>query len=123
MPTRILLVGRGLFRDGLARVLAEEPSLSVVGSASSWREAEALIVQTQPEVLIVDQAAIGSRTPNVYALLGDPPRQLRIIHLTLDENRAVVDDLRQVSDISVPELIGILRSPHQGQSEEATDGL
>lgn len=121
MPTRILLVGRGLFRDGLARVLAEEPSLTVVGSASSWREAEALIVQTQPEVLIVDQAAIGSRTTNVYALLGNPPRSLRIIHLTLDENRAVVDDLRQVTDISVPELLGILRSPYQGESEEAPD--
>ncbi|MFN8475648.1 MAG: hypothetical protein U0822_25930 [Anaerolineae bacterium] len=121
MPTRVLLVGRGLFRDGLARVLDEEPSLLVVGSASSWSEAEDLISQTQPEVLIVDQAAIGSRTTNVYALLGNPPRRLRIVHLTLDENRAVVDDLHQVSDISVTDLLAILHSPYQGQSEEATD--
>ncbi len=117
MGTRVLLVGRGLFRDGLAHLLGQESSVSVVGSANSWREAEGLIAQTQPDVLIVDQAAIGSRPTNVYALLGNPPRSLRIIHLTLDENRAVVDDLRQVSDMDVTELLGILHSSPPTSSE------
>lgn len=89
----------------------------VVGSASSWHEAESLIAEMQPEVLIVDQAAIGSRTTNVYALLGKLARSLRIIHLTLDENRAVVDDLRPVSDIDATELLGMLRSSSQGPPE------
>ena len=118
MGTRVLLVGQGLFRDGLAHLLGKEPSVFVVGSASSWGEAEDLIAETQPEVLIVDQAVIGGRTPDVYSLLGSPSRRLRIIHLTLDENRAVVDDLRQVPNMDATELLGMLRS----SSEEPTEG-
>lgn len=117
MGTRVLLVGQGLFRDGLAHLLGKEPSVFVVGSADSWNEAEDLIAATQPEVLIVDQAAIGSRPTNVYSLLGNPSRSLRIIHLTLDENRAVVDDLRPVPDMDATELLGMLRGSWQGPSE------
>lgn len=110
MLTRVLLVGRGLFRDGLERSLAQEPAVSVVGSADTWREAEALVAELKPDVLIVDHAAKALYQADMVPMLGTDAQTLKVIHLTLAENKMVVYDQRQVADVSLTDLLSALKS-------------
>ncbi len=124
MGTRILLVGRGLFRDGLAHALRQEPSVTIVGSVSAWHDVPAEVALTHPDVLIVDEAAVRPATPDTLPLLGPGASHLKIIYLTLDTNRAVVDDLRQVIDLSLTDLVTLLRAspaPLRGGAESEHD--
>jgi DNA-binding NarL/FixJ family response regulator len=53
--TKILLVeDHPMFRDQLARIIAEEPDLEVCGATDSVREAVALIRRTEPDLAVVD---------------------------------------------------------------------
>lgn len=110
MGTRILLIGRGLFRDGLAHVLSREPAVSIVGSANTWQEARDMIARVQPDALIIDEGVTTSSHQELRRLLGPDATRLKIIHLSLDENRAIVDDLRQVADMSMTDLLKILHT-------------
>ena len=110
MPTRVLLVGRGLFRDGLERALAQEPTVTIVGSADTWREAQARVLELKPNVLIVDHAAKALRQADMTPVLGTESQPLKVIHLTLAENKMVVYDQRQVADVSLTDLLSALKS-------------
>ena len=114
MPTRVLLVGRGLFRDGLERALAHEPTVAVVGSADTWQAAQALVTQLKPDVLIVDHAAKALRKVDMTPVLETDAPTLKVIHLTLAENKMVVYDQRQVADVSLTDLLSALKSGSQG---------
>ncbi len=109
MSTRVLLVGQGLFREGLERTLAQEPTVCIVGSATSWSEAQALVEQLKPDVLIVDHAATALHQADMTPVLGTDVQPLKIIHLTLAENRMVVYDQRQVSNVSLLDLLQALK--------------
>jgi len=109
MPTRVLLVGRGLFRDGLEHSLAQEPSVIIVGSADTWLEAQALVAELKPEVLIVDHAAKALQQSDMVPVLGSGAQALKVIHLTLAENKMVVYDQRQVADVSLTDLLSALK--------------
>jgi len=119
MATRILLIGQGLFRDGLEHILAQEPTVTIIGSVSTWAEAQDLMARARPDVLIVDHAAEKLRQADLLPPLEAQAWDLKIIHLTLAENRMVVHDQRQVADVSLTDLLGALRSsdgsPHDRQ--------
>ncbi len=114
MPTRVLLVGRGLFRDGLERTLAHEPTIAIVGSANTWQAAQALVTQLKPDVLIVDHAAKSLRQVDITPVLAATTSTLKVIHLTLAENKMVVYDQRQVANVSLTDLLQALKSSSQG---------
>jgi DNA-binding NarL/FixJ family response regulator len=110
MTTRILLIGQGLFRDGLEHVLAQEPSVTIVGSVSTWTEAQDLMARVRADALIVDHASEKLRQADLLPLLGTEAQDIKVIHLTLAENRMVVHDQRQVTDVSLADLLGVLHS-------------
>ena len=114
MPTRVLLVGRGLFRDVLEHALAQEPAVTIVGSADTWLEAQTLVAELKPDVLIVDHAAKALSQADMVPLLGSESQALKVIHLTLAENKMVVYDQRQVADVSLTDLLSALKSGSQG---------
>ena len=105
MSTRVLLVGQGLFRDGLAHMLAQEPTVTIVGSENTWPEAQALVARLKPDVLIVDHAATALREAEMTPLLGLNDQTLKVIHLTLAENKMVVYDRRHVANVSLTNLL------------------
>ena len=105
MSTRVLLVGQGLFRDGLAHMLAQEPTGTIVGSENTWPEAQALVARLKPDVLIVDHAATALREAEMTPLLGLNDQTLKVIHLTLAENKMVVYDRRHVANVSLTNLL------------------
>src|SRR5262249_8248004 len=53
--SRILIVDdHPLFRDGLRQLIDREPGLSVCGEATDAEEAMRLVVETKPDLVIVD---------------------------------------------------------------------
>ncbi len=110
MITRVLLVGQGLFRDGLERTLAQEPSIAIVGSALTWAEAQKMAADLKPDVLIVDHAGVALNQADLAPLLSMDDQALKVIHLTLAENKMVVHDQRQVTNVSLTDLLQALKT-------------
>jgi len=115
MATRILLIGQGLFRDGLEHVLAQESTVTIVGSVSTWAEAQDL--HERVDVLIVEHTSEKLRQADLLPLLGTEAQDLKVIHLTLAENKMVVHDQRHVTDVSLTDLLGVLRSPAESSRD------
>ena len=82
-PVRIVIADdHPIFRDGLRKLLDEEPDLEVVGEAADGAEAVKLARELKPDILLLDFAM--PRHPGLEALreLRDDPFGLRIIVLT-----------------------------------------
>lgn len=55
MPIRMVLVDdHAILRQGLRSVLEREPDLRVVGEASSEAEAESVVREAAPDVVLMD---------------------------------------------------------------------
>ena len=50
----VLVDDQRLLREGLRRLLQEDPAIEVVGEASDCNEAIDLVVQLQPDVALID---------------------------------------------------------------------
>jgi two-component system nitrate/nitrite response regulator NarL len=82
-PIRILIADdHAIFRDGLKRLLATQEDFHVIAEASDGKEAIALAIELQPDVLLLDLAM--PRVPGMEVLreLGHQELPLRIILLT-----------------------------------------
>jgi DNA-binding NarL/FixJ family response regulator len=109
MTARVLLIGHGLFRDGLARLLAEQPLVSIVGEAGAWAEAQTLVAGKRPDVLIVDHAAADLVEADLAPLLEAEAPAIKVIYLTLADNKMIVHNRQQVADVTVEDLLSALQ--------------
>ena len=93
---RVLLVdNHQLVRQVLARVLAAEPDLVVVGQGSTGQEAIDLTRQLQPEVVLINVRLIGLSGPDATrAILTERPG-LCVIGMTLVDNPAEARAIRE----------------------------
>lgn len=116
MITRILLIGQGLFREGLEHLLNGRENMAVVGMAETWNDARDHLAELRPDVLIVEQT--GSQDQNLRSALqgGDPApllesglQKIKVIHLSLVENRMLVYDWQQVGGATPDDLKRVLR--------------
>lgn len=102
MSSRVLLVGQGLFLDGLTRLLSEQPSVSIVGAARDWSEAQTLVQTQHPDTVIVDHA---DTTPSFDSALPS----LKVIYLTLTDNRMVVHSRQELAGPTARDLVSVIR--------------
>ncbi|HEY53441.1 MAG TPA: response regulator transcription factor [Caldilineae bacterium] len=110
MATTVLLIGHGVFHDGLERLLAEQPHMSIIGTAGNWDEAQQVIAREQPDVLIVEQESANLYEDNLGPLLDMKGDALTIIYLTLTESKMVIHDRQQVNGATVDNLLEILQT-------------
>lgn len=109
MSTPVLLVGRGLFQDGLARILgAERTDISVIGFAETWKEAKNLLKRLQPEALIADYQYADAIMADLEKLSVAESRLFKTIFILLDENKMVVYQRQQFTDITTRQVIEAL---------------
>jgi DNA-binding NarL/FixJ family response regulator len=80
--------GIRLYREGLAEILSQRPDVQVVSSASDLEESRAQILETQPDVILLDMATPGSY--DLAILLTKLAPAARIIALGVDDSEPEV---------------------------------
>jgi DNA-binding NarL/FixJ family response regulator len=105
MTSRVLLIGRGLFLDGLAHLLTDQPAVDMVGAVSAWSEAHHVMKQTRPDIVIVDHAAPELREHDLAPLLETESPKFKVIYLTLADSKMIVHDRQQLSDVTLSDLL------------------
>jgi DNA-binding NarL/FixJ family response regulator len=109
MNTKILFIGRGLFCESLTRLLSEKSSVEIIGAVHTCDDARAIFEARQPDVLIVDHAQAALKMNDLEDLLEQGPASLKVITLTLSENKMVVHNRRQLTNATLPDLMNVLQ--------------
>lgn len=110
MATNVLLIGHGVFHDGLKRLLAEQSHMAVIGTASNWDEAQQIMAREQPDVLIVEQETADLYEDNLAPLLDMQGHTMKIIYLTLAESRMIIHDRQEINGATVEQLFQALQA-------------
>ncbi|RME47862.1 MAG: cytochrome c oxidase subunit II [Chloroflexi bacterium] len=119
---RVLIVSaHPLFREGIIRLLGDR--VEVVGSASDWDEARALIQQRRPQTVIVDHQSTELKDVDLTPLLWPEAETLKVIYVTLAGNEMVVHERRRISGVTEDDLLEALETsaspgPESARSEE-----
>lgn len=108
-----------LLRQGLRRLLEDEPDFQVVGETGNISEALALTIQHRPDVVLSDSGSFGRALEQLFT--SEAP-QSRIIFLTSPENGNHGTEPRSgenrntTSQTSIQELLQMMRKFHSASS-------
>ena len=111
MNVRILLIGQGLFLEGLTRILSELPNNDVIAAVGNWKDAREIVDRDHPNIIIVDHDKPDLRESDLAPLFVSEITSLQVIYLTLSTNKMVIHNRQRLSDVSVPDLIQALHLP------------
>ena len=113
MKTRILLVGEGLFQEGLSHFLAGQTSLKIIGGVGSWQEVQSLFAQESPHIIIVDHASAQLREVDLAPFLDSNLENLKVIYLTLSDNKMIVHNREEITNATPADLLNALQGISQ----------
>lgn len=111
-----------LYRDGVARTLAESGRFSVVGEAATGAEAEALILRERPDLLLLDISMPGGGIAALRRIMGlDHPPRCAMLTVS-EEDDDVMQSLKAgalgyiLKGVGARELVGILADLAEGRT-------
>ncbi|HWE23420.1 MAG TPA: response regulator transcription factor [Myxococcales bacterium] len=124
MSVRLVVVDdHRLFREGLKALLTTQPDLVLVGEAAEAQGAYAVVDSMRPDVVILDVSLpLANGVSVAREVLRRQPQQ-RILALSMFADEEHVAQAFEVGvtgyaskDLSAPELFGAIRSVAQGQA-------
>lgn len=116
MAIRVLIIGRHrLFHEGIIHLLGEQSDLMVVGSVRSWEKAREIMVREQPDVLIIDHDAADLHENDLAPLLENVDRDIKVIYLTLAQNKMVIHKRQQIADVTAVDLLQAVQASAAGE--------
>lgn len=116
MATRVLIIGRHrLFHEGITHLLGEQTDLVVVGSVRNWNKAREVMVREQPDVLIIDHDSADLHESDLAPLLENADRDIKVIYLTLAQNKMVIHKRQQVVNVTADDLLQAVHTPVAGR--------
>lgn len=111
MAVRVLIIGRHhLFHDGITHLLGEQSDLILVGKARSWQKAREIMIREQPDVLIIDHDAADLHEDDLAPLLENVDRDIKVIYLTLAQNKMIIHKRQQVANVTAKDLLFAVQS-------------
>ena len=117
----VLVHDHVLLRQGLRRLLEDEPDFDVVSEAGNGAECLRKVYEFQPDVLIVDAGTFGLPAADAELLVARESPETRIVFLSLEEQASSpFRGLRApaagctVRETSAEELVQMVRSPQGG---------
>jgi DNA-binding NarL/FixJ family response regulator len=129
VPIRILCVeDHPVFREGLATVIASQPDMRLIGSASNGVEAVAEFRRRQPDVTLMDLKLPGLNGIDVLiAIRGEFPRARVVILTTSDGDGEIQRAMRAgaagylLKSTGQDDLLAVIRSVHAGRRHVPPD--
>ncbi len=122
MTTIILADDHQILRQGLRKLLEEEPGFHIIGETGDGIEATQLVERLKPDILVVDMIMPGLNGLDVIRSVRQRSEYTRIIVLSMHANEAyVVEALRQgasgylLKESSSTELIRAVREVVAGR--------
>jgi len=110
----VLVHDHVLFRQGLRRLLEDEPDIEVVGEAGNAAECLRRVFESRPDVVIADADTFGLSTVDSEMLLARESPQTKAVFLNLQEqNGSTTGGIRAARQTSSEELIKIIRDTCQ----------
>jgi DNA-binding NarL/FixJ family response regulator len=124
-PVSVLVVDdQQLIRDGIASLLAIEPGITVVGTASDGRQAVDTALALTPDVILMDVRMPKMDGVEAVAILRRQAPNCRVIMLTtFDDEEYVVEALKSgaagylLKDLPAAELANAVRLAHAGVTQ------
>jgi two-component system, NarL family, response regulator NreC len=113
-----LLHDHVLLRQGLTRLLEDQPDIEVVTEASTAAEALQRIFDHRPEVVIVDPSVFGSAPDQVERLILRESPASKVLFLTMRENGSsagggdMTEESYGVRETSAQQLVEAVRRTH-----------
>ena len=104
-----------LFHDGIVHVLGGQSDLVVVGSASNWGKAREIMVREQPDVLIIDHDTADLHEGDLAPLLENVDRDIKVIYVTLAQNKMVIHKRQQVVNVTAVDLLQAVQTSITGE--------
>jgi DNA-binding NarL/FixJ family response regulator len=111
MSTKILFIGHGLFCESLTRLLSENEAVEIFGAVRTCGEAKEILSAQNLDVLIVDHAQVKLKGADLEELLAFSPPALKVIYISLDDNKMVVHNRQQIAAATLPDLMSVLQIP------------
>lgn len=110
----VLVHDHVLFRQGLRRLLEDEPDIEVVGEAGNAAECLRRVFESRPDVVIADADTFGLSAVDSERLLARESPQTKTVFLNLQEQSgSTIGGLYAVRQTSSEELIKIIRDTCQ----------
>lgn len=118
----VVVDNQPLFGAGVTTVLEAEPGVEIVGQGTTAEEAIYLACNRLPNIILLS-LDLTDRSLNTIRVIADECPATRVAFLTAsEEDEHIIEVLRAgakayiLKRITGPELIGVLRSVHTGQS-------
>ena len=117
-----------LLRQGLRRLLEDEPDIDVVGEAGNAAECLRKVYELRPDVLVADTGTFGLPAAEAEILVARESPQTKIVFLSMQDRdsspfaslRAAAGDCA-VRQTSVEELVEMVRNSRSGDRTNAPD--
>ena len=110
-----------LLRQGVSRLLEDDPAFAVVGEATNASEALKLVLEFQPDLVLLDIGMPGASSFEVGRLIKARCSDTKVVYLTMhDEEEYLAQALRSgargylLKDTPAPSLRQALRDVHLG---------
>jgi DNA-binding NarL/FixJ family response regulator len=119
---RVMLADdHAILRDGLRRLIEEEPDMQVVAEAGDGDEAAARVLETRPDVTVLDLSMPGNHGVEGVDRIVRLAPGTRVLVLTMHDEQAFADaalaagaSAYVVKDADAGELLAAIRTVHGG---------
>ncbi|MGB8656189.1 MAG: response regulator transcription factor [Candidatus Zixiibacteriota bacterium] len=112
-----------IFRQGIKKLLEEEPDLQVVGEAADGRDVVKKAIELKPDIVLMDIAMANLNGLEATRQIKKALPDMRVIMLTMHKNEEYVLQSFQagasgyiLKEGAVEELVSAIRSIHQDKS-------
>ncbi len=83
----LLAVGQHILREALRHLIEQQPDMRIVAETGEGRDVVRLLVDTKPEVAVLDLRMPGTSGLELLSRLSRPPRKVRLLVLAAEEDK------------------------------------